>query len=138
MGIIKKPTVRKIYHEAFRLKMIELVESGEYSIAELNRIYEIGGKNTIRLWLRQYGKESLIGTRELIMKADEVSTVQKLREQNKDLQISLKDITIDYLCQKAVLETAFSLLTEEQKKSVIMNLSPEQLKQLKRMGIKYL
>lgn len=137
MEIRKKKPVHRIYHEAFRLKIIALVESGEYSIAELNRTYELGNC-TIYRWLRRCGKESLIGTRELIMKADEVSTIQKLREQKKDLEINLKDMTIDYLCQKAVLESAFKMLTEEQKKSVIMSLSPEQLKQLKRMGIKYL
>ena len=137
MGIMKRPIVRKTYHEAFRMKMIELLESGDYCITELNRTYELGAGTIVR-WLRLYGRESLIGTRERIIKADEVSTIQKLREQKKDLEINLKDMTIDYLCQKAVLENAFKMLTEEQKESVIMSLSPEQLKQLKRMGIKYL
>ena len=112
---MKKLPVHRIYHESFRLKIIELVETGEYSIAELNRIYELGSSTILR-WLRRYGKESLIGTRELIMKAEEVSTIQKLREQKKDLEINLKDMTIDYLCQKAVLENAFKMLTEDQKK----------------------
>ena len=48
---MKKPIVHRIYHEAFRLKIIELVETGEYSISELNRIYELGSCTILR-WLR--------------------------------------------------------------------------------------
>lgn len=134
----RKPFVHKCYTENFRLKIIELVESGEYNISELNRIYEIGGVNTIRNWLRSHGKESLIGTRELIVKAEEVDQLKKIRAHTAKIESELRETTMKYLCTKYFSEELLKNMTADEKKSLYIRLSTEQLKQLKLMGIRYL
>jgi transposase-like protein len=125
-----------MYAEAFKLKIIELLENGEHNLNEIVRIYEIGGANTIYNWLRKYGKEHLIGTRKLVVKAEEISQMSKMREKTKQAEQENKEIALELYYSKALLETAFEQMTEAQKKSIYMKLSPELLRRLKLMGIK--
>jgi transposase len=125
-----------MYSEAFKMKIIELLENGEHSLNELRRIYDIGGAHTIYKWLRKYGKEHLIGTRKLVIKAEEISQMSKMREKTKNAEQENKELALELYYSKALLETAFEQMSEAQKKSLYMKLSPEQLRRLKLMGIK--
>lgn len=129
-------TGQLMYSEAFKLKIIELLENGEHSLSELMRVYDIGGTTTIYKWLRKYGKEHLIGKRLLVMKAEEVSQMSKLREKSKQIDQENKELVLEMYYSKALVETAFEELTDAQKKSVYMKLSPELLRRLKQMGVK--
>lgn len=134
----KKPVTHKVYHESFRMKVISLLETGEYTISELNRTFEIGGSNTIRKWLRRYGKEHLIGRREYIIKAADVDQLQRMKERIraiesklKEAENQLKDMTISYIYEKSMNEASYEVMTEEQKKKFLSQLSAEQLLQFK-------
>jgi len=44
----------KRYSTAFKRKVIDGIESGNYSYARARRVYHITGTATIQLWLRKY------------------------------------------------------------------------------------
>ena len=48
------------YSSAFKQKVISEIESGELTIAEARKIYDIKSSPTIYIWLRKYGKNHLI------------------------------------------------------------------------------
>lgn len=138
MHDIRSPRGRILYSEAFKLKIIELVESGNYSLIEIMRTYDIGGHSTIYGWLHRYGKGDLIGNRQIVIKAEEINMMSKIKEKNKAVELENKEIALELYYSKALLECAFEQMNDDQKKSLYMKLSPEQLRRLKLMGIKCL
>ncbi len=48
------------YSSAFKQKVISEIESGQITVAEARRIYDITGGNTINDWLRKFGKNHLL------------------------------------------------------------------------------
>jgi transposase-like protein len=52
-----KPTRASIYPEDFKIRVVKEVEKGLLSKDGAKRKYGIGGKSTVLLWLRKYGRE---------------------------------------------------------------------------------
>ena len=52
-----KPTKATEYPEDFKIRVVKEVESGLLSKDGAKRKYGIGGKSTVLLWLRKYGRE---------------------------------------------------------------------------------
>ena len=49
------------YSEAFKIEVIKELESGKFSsISEASRHYEIPGGNTLKDWLKKYGRNHLL------------------------------------------------------------------------------
>lgn len=48
------------YSTAFKLKVISEIESGQLSIEQARKIYNIGGSSTITKWIKKFGKNHLL------------------------------------------------------------------------------
>lgn len=48
----------KRYSMAFKQKVIREIESGELSIGDAPRLYDITGNDTVQNWLRKLGKSN--------------------------------------------------------------------------------
>jgi len=52
------------YSEAFKMQVVEEIRQGKYaSMLQAQKAYGIRGMNTIRDWIKKYGKEELLPKR---------------------------------------------------------------------------
>lgn len=99
------------YSEAFKLKVIEELESGKMASAEeARRVYGIGGSSTVQTWMRRLGRNRLVGKVVRVETTDERSEVVRLREQVRELEHALAQTRMKEL----LAEAQFEVLCERQ------------------------
>ncbi len=80
------------YSEAFKLQVVSELESGKLgSIAEANRRYGVSGQETVKGWLRKYGKGHLLPRVIRVEKYDEKDRLRELKRENDRLKKALAD-----------------------------------------------
>lgn len=93
-----------VYSEAFKLRVLRALETGEVaSFSAARRLYGIGGEGTIKSWALKYGKEHLIGKVIRVETVKETSELQKLRRRVKELEKALSTKTIEHLMAESYL-----------------------------------
>jgi transposase len=93
------------YSEAFKLKVVRELESGEVgSMEEARQRYGITGGTTIQGWLRRLGKNQLLGRVVRVETADEKSELKRLRKQVRDLEHALAQTHMKELINQAYFE----------------------------------
>ena len=119
--IKKKTHPFKEYSLAFKLKVIEEVESGQIGMEAARRKYEILGHSTILKWLRKHGR--LEWNKGINMK--ELTPQKRIKQLEKELQRLRSD--------KEILEIALDVAKEDLgidiRKKYLTKLSEEQNKQ---------
>jgi transposase-like protein len=75
---------RKRYSTAFKRKVVREVESGELTVANARRLYDIGGGSTIYNWLDEFGRTD--SKTVYVHTHDEDDPMSKLEEENKRLR----------------------------------------------------
>lgn len=116
------------YSEAFKRKVVEDLEKGVVdSISAAQRRYGIGGKTTVKKWLRRFGKNHLLGKVVRVETADERHEIERLRKQVRELEHALaqtrmkellSDAHFECLCEKMGIKDI-----EGEKKKVAAELS---------------
>jgi len=102
------------YSTAFKLQVIEQLESGRFnSINEAREHYGIGGDNTIRLWLRKYGRNHLCPKIVRVEMPDEKDQIKQLKKQIKQLEQMLGRKDAEKAISEAFLEIACEKLGED-------------------------
>ncbi len=97
----------KKYSEAFKLQVVHAIESGKYSSChEASIVYGIRGCSTVHNWVREYGKNHLIGKVVRVETADERQEIRRLKEENKKLKSALADTHIDLRLEHEFLKYA--------------------------------
>ena len=100
------------YSEAFKLQVVADIESGRFaSCHEARMAHGIGGCTTVYRWVRQYGKDHLLGKVVRVQKKDELSELARLKAECKRLKTFALDMAMDRELEKA----AFDMLCEQQK-----------------------
>lgn len=100
------PRVNKRYSLSFKQKVVSEIERGELTLAEAGRIYDITGKNTLRRWLRELGKNHLIGKVVRVEMADELSKLKQLEKEKQALESALAQTQLKLLSLESLLEAA--------------------------------
>lgn len=96
-----------VYSEAFKLRVLRAVESGEVSsITAAQEVFGIRGNNTIKKWAIKYGKDHLLGKVIRVQTPKETSELQMLRKRVRELEKALANKTIDCLMGEAYLQIA--------------------------------
>jgi len=102
------------YSTAFKLQVIEQLESGRFSnISEAREHYGIRGGSTIRLWLRKYGRNHLCPKIVRVEMPDEKEQIKQLKKQIKQLQQMLGRKDAEKAISEAFLEIACEKLGED-------------------------
>ena len=96
--------VRMSYSTAFKLKVVEEIESGKFSITEAGKIYDIGGAQTISKWMVKFGKSHLLSKVVRVEMKDEKDKLKELQERVRKLEKLLADKELDNLMNEAFLE----------------------------------
>ena len=91
------------YSAAFKQKVVNEYEKGQYSLNELQKRYGIGGHSTIVRWIVRMGRNELLGRKVMIMEASEVSEIEQLRERVKQLEKVVSSQKIEVLASVGVL-----------------------------------
>ncbi len=93
------------YSEAFKMKVISELESGELSsMAEARRTYNIGGGSTVANWLKKYGKNHLLGKVVKVETTDERDEKKRLKQRIEQLEKALADAKVKEVMSRAYFE----------------------------------
>lgn len=125
------------YSEAFKLKVVDEIEKGKLTIRQASQIYEINGGATIYDWLKKYGKSHLINKIVRVEMKNEKDIIKVKNERIRELEQALAALTVQNICQECYIETVETRLTEEEKKTALSSLSPEQRRVLERKKKKH-
>ena len=113
------------YSSAFKLKVVNEIESGKYTIGEARRIYDIKGSHTIQYWIKQLGKNHLLSKVVRIQMKDEKDKIKELTNQVKVLQRALTQVQVDNICWKSLVEVIDEKYHIDSKKNFGAKLPPE-------------
>jgi len=134
----KTPTkVNYRYSEAFKLKIVTEIERGRLTVSEAMHLYEINGNATIYNWLRKYGKNHLINKIVRIEMKDEKSAFKKKEERIRELESALSSIVLHNMCLQSYVDVVNENISEEEKKTSLSRLSPEQRAVLQKLTSKH-
>lgn len=97
---------RRRFTENFRKEQVKKIESGELSVEEVSRLYEIQQKN-VRLWLKKYGIKK-IPKQIIISTSKDYNRVKDLEQEVAKLKQIIADQQIELIKTKSVV-----LLAEE-------------------------
>jgi transposase-like protein len=95
------------YSEAFKMQVVEEIRQGKFtSILQAQKACGIRGADTIKNWIKKYGREELLPKR---VRAETTAGIDELKEAKKrvrGLEKALSDSHTDYCLKRAFLETA--------------------------------
>ena len=98
------------YSEAFKQQVLRELEEGKLeSHEQARRVYGIGGKTTIRNWIRTYGKTGLMRKVVRVQKAKETSELKQLRMRVRELEKALADAHLDLKLEASYTRQACEL-----------------------------
>jgi transposase len=101
------PRITIRYSESLKIKVIKELESGRFdSISQAQRHYDIKGNNTIKKWLKRYGRNHLIPKVVRVETPDERQKMQELKAEVRRLKEALGETHADNLLSKAFLKIA--------------------------------
>jgi transposase-like protein len=121
----EKKTIR--YSEAFKLNVVGEIESGKFSGPYAARTaYQIRGSDTVKRWLRRYGRTDLLRRQVLITTMEEHDEKKALQKRVRELEKALADAHMKGLLDDAYLGIACERLGTEPsefKKKAVTKLS---------------
>ena len=97
---------RRRFTESFRREQVEKIESGELSVEEVSRLFEVQQKN-VRRWMKKYGKIKLPDSI-TVSTAKDYNRVKDLENEVLNLKQIIADQQIELIKTKSVV-----LLAEE-------------------------
>ncbi len=114
------------YSESFKQMVVSQIEKGELTRREAMQVYGINGSETIKKWLKAFGKHHLINRIVRIEMKGEKDINKELRSQMKELKDALASITVHNVAMQSYIDVVNENISEEEKKTLFSKLSPEQ------------
>lgn len=102
---------RRRFTESFRKTQVSLIESGETTISEVSKLYEVKQSN-VRRWLSKYGKKDL--PRPIIVSdPSDIDRLKELEKENKKLKELVANQQLSLVYQEGVLAIAKERLGDD-------------------------
>ena len=94
----KRINRRRKFSEDFKLKIVKGYESGEFSVVEMTKIYDISYQ-TIYNWIYKYSKYNKKSIQVVEMKDSQAHKMKQMEARIKELEqaVGQKQMNIDYL-----------------------------------------
>ena len=94
----KRINRRRKFSEDFKLKIVKGYESGEFSVVEMTKIYDISYQ-TIYNWIYKYSKYNKQSIQVVEMKDSQAHKMKQMEARIKELEqaVGQKQMNIDYL-----------------------------------------
>jgi transposase-like protein len=96
--------MRRRFSESFRKEMVIKIESGELTISEISRLYEVQKKN-VRAWLKKFGTQTL-PDQIIISNAKDYNRVKELETQIDQLKKIIADQQIELVKSQSIVKLA--------------------------------
>ena len=97
---------RRRFSETFRKEQVAKIESGELSVAEVSRLYEVQRKN-VRLWIKKFGSTK-IPEQIIVSTSADYNRIKNLEREVLELKQLIADQQITLVKAEAI-----KLLAEE-------------------------
>lgn len=104
------------YSQAFKLKIVNEIESGKLTISRAQRIYDIKGSETIQSWIKRMGKLHLLNKVVRIEMKDEADKVKALEKDKAKLESALAQAHLRIMALENMLDLASKEYGEDIKK----------------------
>lgn len=117
---MKRKTIIR-YSEAFKMEVVKHYESSGLTMGETRKMFGIRGGETLRKWLRIYGKTTSLNKVIRVEKPEEKSRMKELENEVKKLKEALADAYLRKVTAESTLEVAaemMGLTVEELKKKL--------------------
>lgn len=99
-----------VYSEAFKLQVVQELESGELSSQyQARQRYGIKGGDTLNRWLAKYGRQHLIPKVVRVETRDERDRIQEYRRRIRELEKALADAKV----KEVLAQAQYEVLCEE-------------------------
>lgn len=105
------------YSMAFKQKVISEIEFGKYSLREASKIYSISDQSLYN-WLRNFGKNHLIGKIVRVEMKGEADRIKQLEEEKKELESALAKAHLKIITLESTMEVAEEIYKIDFKKNV--------------------
>lgn len=94
------------YSEAFKIRVIEEIESGRFRSPNEARLFYGLGSTTLKNWLLKYGRNHLVKKVVRVETPDERCQVKSLKKRVRELERALADSRVAELMERTFLEIA--------------------------------
>ena len=97
------------YSTAFKNKVLQEIEEGHQSQAEVRRKYGLKYNMTIRRWIKQLGKKHLLNRTVRIEMPDEITPtdiIKQLKAEKQQLESALAQSQLKVICLESLVEVA--------------------------------
>lgn len=104
----KRSNARKTIHysESFKIELIRRLESEDLSIRAISKLYGISGSETVKRWLKKYGREHLLSKKVIVMSLKDQDAVKRLEQENKALRDLVVRLQLESLANESLAEIA--------------------------------
>ena len=96
----------KRYSIAFQRKVVSEIESGELTIGDARRLYDITGSETIQNWILKLGKNHLLNKVVRIEMKGEKDRIKELEKKVRQLESALADEHIKNIVLESLVDIA--------------------------------
>ena len=93
----------KRYSEVFKRQVVSEYEAG-VSVNALKKKYNIGGSETINLWIKKYAKEGFRHELIRIQTKDEIQRIKSLEKKVEELEQALGKVMLEKLKLESIVE----------------------------------
>ncbi len=114
---MKKEPVKR-YSQAFKRQVVREYEAGA-SIYKLRQKYGIGGHNTVKRWIEQYGRAGYRSEVMVIQTVDDQLEVKAMRERIAELEAAVAESVLETRMLKSTLDVASEALGMDLKKNFV-------------------
>ena len=119
------------YSESFKMQVISELESGKLkNISEANRKYGIKGAETVKRWLKKYGKNHLVSKVVKVETPEDIDEKKALKKRIAELEKALADTSVKAVINEAYFQVVCERFgvtdVEEIKKKVDVKLSQKE------------
>lgn len=118
MGSLKVGMVQRRYSTAFQLKVVREIEQGKYTASQARRLYDIGGKSTIAMWLKRHGRSHLLSEIVQVRMKSEQSKIKQLEQRIRELEAVLADVQVEKFALQGLVQVMDENSGGELKKKV--------------------
>ena len=74
------------YSLAFKQNVVSEIESGQFTLSQAYKFYDIPGHATIQKWIKKFGKNHLLNKVVRIEMPEEKDKIQKLKREKQELE----------------------------------------------------
>jgi len=113
-----KSRIIKRYSLSFKQKIVTEIESGKLTQIGAKKLYDIGGGETISIWIKKLGKLHLLNKVVRIELKDEVSRIKQLEKEKKELESALAQAHLKLIVYESIISVSEEELGIDLKKNL--------------------